>query len=39
MSRRDTALRYYNEQKELTETRVNSGIELYRKGNVKITVK
>ena len=39
MSRRDTALRYYNEQKELTETRVNSGIELYRKGNAKITVK
>ena len=39
MSRRDTALRYYNEQKELTETRVNSGIELYRKGNVNITVK
>ena len=39
MSRRDTALRYYNEQKDITDVRVNSGIELYRKGDAHITVK
>ncbi len=39
MSRKDTALRYFNEQKELTDLRVKSGIELYRKGNAKLTVK
>ncbi|MBR5308566.1 MAG: endo-1,4-beta-xylanase [Clostridia bacterium] len=39
MSRYDTALKYFNEQKELTDVRVKSGIELYRKGDVKITVK
>lgn len=39
MSRRDTALRFFNEQKDITDTRVKSGIELYRKGNATITVK
>lgn len=39
MSRKDTALKYFNEQKELTDVRVKSGIELYRKGNADITFK
>ncbi len=39
MSRKDTALKYFNEQKELTDVRVKSGIELYRKGNATLTVK
>ena len=37
MSRKDTALRYMIEQKDYTRTRVDSGIELYRKGNAAIT--
>ena len=41
MSRYDTALKYFNEQKELTDVRVKSGIELYRKGfaTLKVTDK
>jgi endo-1,4-beta-xylanase len=39
MSRKDTALRYFNEQKEITDLRVKTGIELYRKGNAQITFK
>lgn len=38
MARRDTALRFFDEQKELNEKRVESGIELYRKGNAKLTI-
>ena len=36
MSRKDTALKYFNEQKELTDIRVKSGIELNRKGDAYI---
>ncbi|MCI8388320.1 MAG: hypothetical protein HFE63_07655 [Clostridiales bacterium] len=39
MSRQDTALKYYNEQSEALKLRAESGIELYRKGDLKITVK
>lgn len=39
MARKDTALKYFNEQKELNDLRVKSGIELYRKGNADITLK
>lgn len=39
MSRKDTALKYFNEQKELFDIRSSSGIELYRKGNGTLTVK
>ncbi|MDY3846118.1 MAG: endo-1,4-beta-xylanase [Eubacteriales bacterium] len=39
MSRRDTALAYFNEQKEFTDIRIKSGIELYRKGEMNITLK
>ena len=39
MSRKDTALKYFEEQKELTDLRVKSGIELNRKGNADITLK
>lgn len=39
MSRKDTALKFFNEQKELTDVRVKSGIELYRKGDASITFK
>ncbi len=39
MARKDTALKYFNEQKDYMDTRVKSGIELYRKGDAKITVK
>ena len=39
MSRKDTALKYFNEQKELTDIRVKSGIELNRKGDADITLK
>ena len=38
MSRKDTALRYFNEQKEFTDYRVKTGIELYRKGTVNINI-
>lgn len=37
MSRKNTALRYFEEQKELTDIRVKSGIELNRKGDAHIT--
>lgn len=36
MSRKDVALKYFNEQKELTDLRVKSGIELNRKGDAHI---
>lgn len=36
MSRKDSALRYFNEQKEYTDYRVKTGIELYRKGTAEI---
>ncbi|MBR5308565.1 MAG: endo-1,4-beta-xylanase [Clostridia bacterium] len=39
MSRYDTALKYFNEQREETEARIKNGIEQYRKGRAKITVK
>lgn len=37
MSRRTTALKYFNEQKERTDLRVKAGIEEYRKGDAVIT--
>lgn len=37
MSRAETALKYFREQKAFTDVRVKSGIELYRKGNAEIT--
>ena len=37
MGRAETALKYFNEQKEVMDLRVNSGIELYRKGDATIT--
>lgn len=37
MSRFETALKYFNEQKEQTDFRVKSGIEQNRKGNAKIS--
>ncbi len=39
MTRRETALRYFNEQREWFDTRAASGIELYRKGNAVFTLK
>lgn len=36
MKREETALKYFREQKELTDLRVKSGIELYRKGDAEI---
>ena len=36
MSRKDTALRYFEENKEYMNLRVKSGIELYRKGTAEI---
>jgi len=36
MSRTDTALRYFNEQKEYTDLRVKSDIETYRKHEMKL---
>lgn len=39
MSRKDTALRYFNEQKEWFHTKAASGIELYRKGNAAFALK
>ena len=39
MSRRDTALKYFNEQSQASKVRAGSGIELYRKGDAKITVR
>ncbi|MBQ2922542.1 MAG: endo-1,4-beta-xylanase [Tyzzerella sp.] len=36
MSRRENALKYFEEQKDLVNDRVNSGIELYRKGYATI---
>lgn len=38
MTRMDSALRYFNENREYTDARVKYGIETYRKGNAKITV-
>lgn len=38
MSRHETALKYFNEQKERTESRTNAGIEEYRKGDAVITI-
>ena len=37
MKRLETALKYFNEQKELTDIRIKNGIELYRKGDAEIT--
>jgi len=39
MSRKDSALKYFEKYKEYTDKRVESGIELYRKGTAEITVK
>ena len=39
MSRRDTALRFFNNQSEELKLRAKSGIELYRKGNADITIR
>lgn len=39
MSRKDTALKYFNEQPSEVRLRTETGIELYRKGNARITVK
>jgi len=36
MSRRETVLKYFEEQKDFMEERVKTGIELYRKGYAKI---
>ena len=36
MKRKDVALKYFREQKEYTDARVNNGIELYRKGDGEI---
>ena len=38
MSRRDIALRHFDAQRELTDLRVKSGIENYRKGNAHIVL-
>lgn len=38
MSRKDTALKYFEMYKDITKARVESGIEFNRKGNAKITV-
>ena len=37
MSRAETALKYFQEHQHIMDTRVNSGIELYRKGDANIT--
>ena len=37
MGRTETALKYFNEQKDVMHVRVKSGIELYRKGDAEIT--
>lgn len=37
MGRAETALKYFNEQKDVMDIRVKNGIELYRKGNASIT--
>lgn len=39
MSRKETALAYFNEQQEWTDVRVRAGIELNRKGDAHITFK
>jgi len=39
MSRKDTALRYFNEQKEYADLRVKSDIETYRKHEMKLNFK
>lgn len=39
MSRKETALKYFEEQKELTDLRVRSGIELNRKGDAHLTIR
>ncbi|MBR5220088.1 MAG: glycoside hydrolase family 10, partial [Clostridia bacterium] len=38
MSRRETALRYFNEMSEESRLRMKTGIEQYRKGDAVITV-
>ena len=38
MSRRDIAMRHFDEQRERTDLRVKSGIENYRKGNAHIVL-
>ena len=38
MSRSDTALKYFRQQKDKTDYRVKTGIELYRKGDVKLRI-
>ena len=40
MSRREIVLKHFEEQKDYMNTRVNSGIELYRKGyaNIRFTL-
>lgn len=39
MTRADAALKYFREHKDFMDTRVNSGIELHRKGDATITFK
>ncbi len=39
MSRSDTILKYFREQKDFMDRRVNYGIETYRKGDANITLK
>ena len=39
MGRKESALKYFNEQKEFTDCRVNNGIEANRKGNAHINFK
>ena len=36
MSRRDTVMKYFDEQRDYMDERVKSGIELYRKGFCKV---
>ena len=39
MSRKDTALKYFEEQKAMCDLRVKTGIEMYRKGDARIKLK
>lgn len=39
MSRKDTALKYFEEQKSMLDLRVKTGIEMYRKGDARIVLK
>lgn len=38
MSRKDTALRYFEENRDYVDYRVKTGVELYRKGNAKLNI-